>query len=68
MHNIPKVVGVFAKVIVMTIEVLNETDADIDVEVLTRQARFMLNELRIHPESELSLVLVDVPRMTELHI
>jgi len=68
MHNIPKVVGVFAKVIVMTIEVLNETDADIDVEVLMRQARYMLNELRIHPESELSLVLVDVPKMTELHI
>jgi probable rRNA maturation factor len=52
----------------MTIEVLNETDADIDVDVLVRQARFMLDKLRIHPDSELSLVLVDIPAMTELHI
>ena len=52
----------------MTIEVLNETDVDIDVDLLARQARFMLDQLRIHPESELSLVFVDVPAMTELHI
>jgi probable rRNA maturation factor len=52
----------------MTIEVLNETDADIDVEALVRQARFMLERLLIHPEAELSLVLVDIPAMTELHI
>ena len=52
----------------MTIEVLNETDADIDVDVLARQARFMLDRLLIHPESELSLVFVDVPAMTELHV
>ena len=52
----------------MTIEVLNETDADIDVDALARQARFMLDRLLIHPESELSLVFVDVPAMTELHI
>lgn len=52
----------------MTIEVLNETDADIDVDVLARQARFMLDRLLIHRESELSLVFVDVPAMTELHV
>jgi probable rRNA maturation factor len=52
----------------MTIEVLNETDADIDVDVLASQARFMLDRLQIHPESELSLVFVDVPAMTELHV
>ena len=52
----------------MTIEVLNETDADIDVDVLARQARFMLDRLLIHPESELSLVFVEVPAMTELHV
>ena len=52
----------------MTIEVLNETDVDIDVDLLARQSRFMLDRLRIHPESELSLVLVDVAAMTELHI
>ena len=52
----------------MTIEVLNETDADIDVDLLVRQARFMLDRLLVHPESELSIVLVDVPAMTELHV
>ncbi len=52
----------------MTIEVLNETDVDIDVDLLARQSRFMLDRLRVHPESELSLVLVDTEAMTELHI
>ena len=52
----------------MTIEVVNETDVDIDVESLGEQARFVLEQLRIHPQAELSVVLVDEAAMTDLHV
>jgi probable rRNA maturation factor len=52
----------------MSIEVVNETDVDIDVDALGAQARFTLDRLRIHPQAELSVVLVDQAAMTELHV
>jgi probable rRNA maturation factor len=52
----------------MTIEVVNETDHDVDVEALGAQARFVLDRLRIHPQAELSVLLVDEPAMTDLHL
>ncbi len=52
----------------MTIEVVNETDVDVDVESLHDQARFVLDRLRIHPQAELSVVLVDEATMTDLHV
>ncbi|MBI1378593.1 MAG: rRNA maturation RNase YbeY [Frankiales bacterium] len=52
----------------MTIEVLNETDADVDLDALAAQARFVLDRLRIHPQAELSVVCVDEVAMTELHV
>ena len=52
----------------MTIEVVKETDVDIDVEALAAQARFQLDLLGLHPECELSVVIVDEDAMTELHV
>lgn len=52
----------------MSIDVVNETDVDVDVDRLHEQARFLLERLRIHPDSDLSVRLVDVPVMTELHV
>ena len=52
----------------MTIEVVNESDVEVDVESLGAQARFVLDRLRIHPQAELSVVLVDEAAMTELHV
>lgn len=52
----------------MSIEVVNETDVDVDVDALGAQARFTLDRLRIHPQAELSVVLVDDLAMTELHM
>jgi probable rRNA maturation factor len=52
----------------MTIEVANETDVDVDVEDLATQARFVLDRLRIHPQAELSVVLLDEVAMAELHV
>lgn len=52
----------------MTIEVVNESDVDVDVSALASQARFVLDRLRIHPMAELSVVLVDEAAMTDLHM
>jgi len=52
----------------VTIEVVNESDVDVDVETLGRQARFVLERLRIHPQAELSVVLVGEEAMTDLHV
>jgi probable rRNA maturation factor len=52
----------------MTIDVVNETEADVDVASIGRQARFILDRLRIHPAAELSVVFVDTATMTDLHV
>jgi probable rRNA maturation factor len=52
----------------MTIEVVNESDVDVDVDALGRQAEFVLRRLRIHPQAELSVVLVGEEPMTDLHV
>jgi probable rRNA maturation factor len=51
----------------MSIEVLNESGADVDEERLRRVARFVLDRLRIHPQAELSIALIDEPAMAALH-
>lgn len=52
----------------MSVDVVNETESDVDVESIARQARFVLDRLRIHPGAELSVVFVDVATMTDLHV
>lgn len=52
----------------MSIDVVNQTEADIDLGSVSKQARFVLDRLRIHPASELSVMFVDVPTMTDLHV
>jgi probable rRNA maturation factor len=52
----------------MTIEVLNETPDPVDERRLHDLARFVLEQLRIHPQAELSLLLVDEAAMEQLHI
>jgi probable rRNA maturation factor len=52
----------------MTVEVVNESDIDVDIDALGAQARFLLDRLRIHPQAELSVLLVDEAAMTELHV
>ena len=52
----------------MSIDVVNETEAEVDIESIGEQARFVLDRLRIHPGAELSVVFVDVATMTDLHV
>jgi probable rRNA maturation factor len=52
----------------MSIEIANESGVSIDVPGLERLARFVLNDVHIHPLVELSIRLVDVDAMTALHV
>ena len=52
----------------MSVEVANESGTAVDEEALSQLARFVLARIGIHPQAELSLLLVDEPAMTELHV
>ncbi|MCD0453535.1 rRNA maturation RNase YbeY [Actinocorallia sp. API 0066] len=52
----------------MSIEVLNESSATADEVTLVALARHVLGQLRIHPQAELSLLMVDEPAMRELNL
>src|SRR5579859_475495 len=52
----------------VSIEVANESGVDVDEAALASLARHVLDQMRVHPLAELSLLLVDEPAMTELHV
>ncbi|HET9896365.1 MAG TPA: rRNA maturation RNase YbeY [Streptosporangiaceae bacterium] len=52
----------------MSIEIANESGADVDEAALAGLARHVLGEMRVHPLAELSVLLVDEPAMTDLHV
>ena len=52
----------------MTIEIANESGVTVDEKALASVARFVLDQLRIHPLAELSVLLVDEPAMAKLHV
>jgi probable rRNA maturation factor len=51
----------------MSIEVLNESGEDVDVTQLSRLARFVMDQMRVHPMAELCVKLVDEETITELN-
>ncbi|WP_342024536.1 rRNA maturation RNase YbeY [Arthrobacter citreus] len=52
----------------MSIEVNNESAVAVDEEELSRLGRYLLDNLYVHPEAELSIILVDEEAMEKLHI
>ena len=52
----------------MSIEIANESGVDVDESELAGLARHVLDDMRVHPLAELSVLLVDEPAMTELHV
>ncbi len=52
----------------MSIEIANESGVDVDEAKLAGLARHVLDGMRVHPLAELSVLLVDEPAMTELHV
>ena len=51
----------------MSIEVLDESGAVVDAERLVTLSRFVLDRLRIHPQAELCIKVVDEETMSVLH-
>ncbi|AQW50694.1 MULTISPECIES: rRNA maturation RNase YbeY [Streptomyces] len=52
----------------MAIDVNNESGIDIDERAVLDVARYALARMRIHPLSELSVIVVDADAMEQLHI
>jgi probable rRNA maturation factor len=52
----------------VSIEIANESGVDVDEASLASLARHVLDGMRVHPLAELSVLLVDEPAMTELHM
>ncbi|PVG83451.1 rRNA maturation RNase YbeY [Nocardioides gansuensis] len=51
----------------MSIEVLNESEQDLDVRRLSRLARFVMDAMRVHPLAELCIKAVDEATIAELN-
>ncbi len=49
------------------VTVLNESGVPCDTEALDSLAAYLLSSLRLHPDCELGITLVDLERMTTLH-
>jgi probable rRNA maturation factor len=51
----------------MSIEIRNESGVDVDEAGLAALARHVLDQMRVHPLAELSVLLVDTDAMASLH-
>jgi probable rRNA maturation factor len=51
----------------VSIDIANESGVEVDEVALAAIARYVLDELHIHPLAELSVLVVDEKAMTELH-
>ncbi|TNU76594.1 rRNA maturation RNase YbeY [Miniimonas arenae] len=52
----------------MSTEITNESAHEIDELEFAALARYVLDQMHVHPQAELSVIFVDVPAMTELHV
>jgi probable rRNA maturation factor len=52
----------------VSIEIANESGAEVDEAALAGLARHVLDGMGVHPLAELSVLLVDEPAMAELHV
>ena len=52
----------------MSIDVLNETDFRLDEMELVACARYVMEQMRVHPQADLCLKLVDEQAMEVLHV
>ncbi|PWD49484.1 rRNA maturation RNase YbeY [Serinibacter arcticus] len=52
----------------MSTEISNESGHAVDEVEFAALARYVLDQMHVHPQAELSIIFVDVPAMTELHV
>ena len=50
------------------IDLSNESGVEVDEERFIALGTFVMQQLRIHPQAELSILLVDEPTMTDYHM
>ena len=51
----------------MSIDVVNESGRDVDENEVADLARYVLDQMHVHPQADLSVLLVDVGTMSGLH-
>ena len=51
----------------MTIEVIDESGHDLDVQGLSQLSRFVMDQMRVHPQAELCIKAVDEPTIAGLN-
>jgi len=51
----------------MSIEVLNESGVEVDVDHLAKLARFVMDRMRVHPQAELCIKAVDEETIAQLN-
>lgn len=51
----------------MSVDVLNESDREVDVAALTSLVRFVLRSMRLHPQTEVTVRLVDADTIAVLN-
>ncbi len=52
----------------MSVEILNETEYAADAPELVALSRYVMGELRVHPQADLCITLVDEAAMETLHV
>jgi probable rRNA maturation factor len=52
----------------MSIDINNESGTEVDEQAILDVARFALDRMRIHPLSELSVIVIDAEAMAALHV
>jgi probable rRNA maturation factor len=52
----------------VSVEIANESGIPVDESALQRLVSFALDELHVHPDAELAIVLVDEAAMEQLHV
>lgn len=52
----------------MSVDVLNETDHQLDELELVACAKYVMEQMRVHPRADLCIRLVDEPAMEVLHV
>ncbi len=51
----------------MSVEVLNESGYELDLDHFARLARFVMDTMRVHPQAELCIKAVDEPTIAQLN-
>ena len=52
----------------MSVDVLNESDFSLDEMELVACAKYVMGEMKVHPQADLCVKLVDEPAMEVLHV